>query len=219
MVGNTVVAGGEGIWMIDINTNKETKIDSAHVLINCVRIYDKKILSCAPDKTIQILDTFSGKSEIIHGHDAEVMCMDISDTTLVTGSADNSIKIWKINTGELTATLLGHTKKVWNVKIHQNNCIISASEDTTIKIWDLNTGTCTRTLTGHVSDVCAICVKDNALVSASWDWSIKIWNLSEGRCCFTLDGHQDNVVSVGVRDDMVVSMSNDGTIKIWKGIN
>jgi WD40 repeat protein len=117
------------------------------------------------------------------GHDSSVLSVSISSDgqTLVSGSLDNTIKIWNLETGELRRTLTGHDSSVYSVSISSDGqTLVSGSDDKTIKIWNLETGELRRTLTGHDSSVYSVSISSDGqtLVSGSLDNTIKIWNLS-----------------------------------------
>jgi WD40 repeat protein len=59
---------------------------------------------------------------------------------LVSGSNDNTIKIWDLITYQIKATLVGHQNFVCTISIcPDGNKLASGSYDETIKIWDLKT--------------------------------------------------------------------------------
>src|SRR3990170_8797570 len=98
---------------------------------------------------------------------------------IVSGSSDNSIKIWNAETGELIRTLLGHTNSVWSVCFSSDNKqIVSGSCDRSIKIWNAETGELIRTLLGHTATVTSVCFSSNnkQIISGGCDNSIKTWN-------------------------------------------
>ena len=72
---------------------------------------------------------------------------------LASGSVDNSIIIWDINTGNNIRTLKGHSNWVCCLAVLPNGCLASGSVDNSIIIWDINTGNNIRTLKGHSSYV------------------------------------------------------------------
>ena len=57
---------------------------------------------------------------------------------IVSGSDDNTIKIWDCVTGRLIGTLVDHTGSVNSVACSSvNQMIVSGSDDLTIKIYNL----------------------------------------------------------------------------------
>ncbi len=72
------------------------------------------------------------------GHSGAVYSVGISPDgqTLVSGSVDNTIKIWNLANGNLIRTLAGHSSSVWSVAISPDGqTLVSGSADNTIKIW------------------------------------------------------------------------------------
>jgi WD40 repeat protein len=74
----------------------------------------------------------------------------LSNGLLATGSRDNTVKIWDLNTGECTSTLEGHKSYV-SLLIKGADFLLTGTEpvDNTVKIWDLNTETCLQTWKNH----------------------------------------------------------------------
>jgi WD40 repeat protein len=99
-------------------------------------------------------------------------------TRIISGSYDNTIKIWNANTGECIKTLEGHSNTVQSVAYSPDGTkIISGSYDKTIKIWDANTGQCLKTLEGHSERVNSVAfnLDGTKIISGSVDNTIKIW--------------------------------------------
>ena len=85
-----------------------------------------------------------------HSYDVNSVAYSPDSTKIISGSGDNTIKIWDANTGECLKTLEGHSYGVYSVAYSPDGTkIISGSHDKTIKIWDANTGECLKTLEGH----------------------------------------------------------------------
>lgn len=91
--------------------------------------------------------------KVLKGHDDHVItCLQFSGNRIVSGSDDNTLKVWSAVTGKCLRTLVGHTGGVWSSQM-SGNIIISGSTDRTLKVWDMETGDCVHTLQGHTSTV------------------------------------------------------------------
>lgn len=85
---------------------------------------------------LQLLHSF-------HAHDTPVgrFAWSTDGGQLATPSADRTVKIWDIKTGQLIRTLSGHTERVicvaWSPR---GDTLASGSDDQTAKIWDTKSG-------------------------------------------------------------------------------
>ncbi len=143
---------------------------------------------------------------------------------IVSGSHDNTIKIWDTADGSLLHTLKGHTNSIWSIAISPDGLrIVSGSNDKTIRIWNADNGSLLQTLTGHNSTIYSVAISPDSLriVSGSHDETIRIWNAVNGSLLHTLKGHTYSVRSVAFSPDgsRIVSGGDDGTIKIWDAVN
>ncbi|MBD2438424.1 serine/threonine-protein kinase [Nostoc sp. FACHB-110] len=164
---------------------------------------------------IQLTQTLTG-----HNNNVKSLAITPDGQTLVSGSSDQTIKVWNLANGSLIGTLLSHSSGVISVAISSDGqTLASSSNDQTIKIWNLKTRALIRTLRGHEGAVWSVAISPDGqtLVSASGDKTIKIWNLVTGNLIRTLTGHTTSVWAVAISPDgqIIVSGSNDKTIKIW----
>jgi WD40 repeat protein len=66
---------------------------------------------------------------------------------IISGSDDNTLKLWDADSGNCILTLSGHSESVWAAAFSPDGKrIISGSFDSTIKIWDAQTGQCLLTM-------------------------------------------------------------------------
>ena len=64
------------------------------------------------------------------------VCISSDGRTLASGSEDNTIKLWDIDTGKLRHTLSGLSDAVNSVSISPDGrTLASGSDDKTIKLW------------------------------------------------------------------------------------
>ena len=58
------------------------------------------------------------------------------DGRLASGADDRTIKIWDPASGQLKATLKGHSGVVWALAVLPDGRLASGADDLTIKLWD-----------------------------------------------------------------------------------
>jgi WD40 repeat protein len=116
-----------------------------------------------------------------HGHIVRALKISADGQWLASGSWDQTIKIWHLESGKLIRTLKGHTDKVYAIALSPDEQIIaSSSADQTIKLWHFDSGELLATFTGHTDIVTALTFTSSGdmLVSGSLDKTIKIWQRS-----------------------------------------
>eukprot|EP00658_Telonema_sp_P-2_P025516 TRINITY_DN20279_c0_g1_i1.p2 TRINITY_DN20279_c0_g1~~TRINITY_DN20279_c0_g1_i1.p2 ORF type:complete len:211 (-),score=30.83 TRINITY_DN20279_c0_g1_i1:123-755(-) len=71
------------------------------------------------------------------GHSKEVTALECcsSRELLISGSRDASLKVWRVETGECVASLVGHLGAVRAIALSADNRILSGSADATVKQW------------------------------------------------------------------------------------
>lgn len=94
---------------------------------------------------------------------------------IISGSLDNTIKLWDMITGKCIRTLFGHVEGVWSLA-YDTLRIVSGSHDKTIRVWDLGSGKCMYALEGHGGPVTAVGLSDTKIISTSDDGDIRIWD-------------------------------------------
>lgn len=154
----------------------------------------------------------------------------ISDITLsseskfaLTGSWDNTLRLWDIEAGRTTYRFMGHTKDVLSVTMSPDNRqIISSSRDRTIKLWN-TLAECKHTFdTSQHSDwISSVRFtpsgKESVIVSAGWDRKINLWSQSEFTVKNSFEGHTDPINSVTISPDgsFIASGGKDNLVIIW----
>ncbi|KAL9104196.1 MAG: hypothetical protein Q9163_000848 [Psora crenata] len=150
------------------------------------------------------------------GHHHSVRAIAAHADTLVSGSYDCTVRVWKISTGETVHRLQGHTQKVYSVVLDQkrNRCI-SGSMDNVVKVWSLDTGMALFNLEGHSSLVGLLDLQQDRLVSAAADSTLRIWDPENGHCRSTLSAHT-GAITCFQHDGQKVISGSDRTLKMWK---
>lgn len=167
------------------------------------------------DRNIAIAKTLTGHTSFVND-----LIVSPDSRLLMSASADKTIKVWDLQTGELLKTLTGATSFVNALTITlDGSFLIGASADKTIRVWDLQTGELTNTLRGHTSFVDDIVMSPDGqiLVSTGADKTIRIWHLETGEMLHVLQGHSGfvNALSISTDGKTLVSGSADSSLKVW----
>ena len=120
----------------------------------------------------------------------------------LSGSVDNTLRLWDLATGETLRILEGHTSSVTAVAVFADGGrALSGSAWTTPCGCGISaTGGTLRTLEGHTGGVTAVAVfaDGSRALSGSRDNTLRLWDLATGESLRTLEGHTDGVTAVAV---------------------
>ncbi|KIM34762.1 hypothetical protein M413DRAFT_33045 [Hebeloma cylindrosporum] len=149
---------------------------------------------------------------------------------IVSGSDDNSVRVWDALTGVELKQLNGHTSQVTSVAFSSDGShIVSGSWDKSVRVWDALTGAELKQLNGHTDGSLLLHFHLMALtlsldlmitlhiVSGSDDKSVRVWDALTSAELKQLNGHTDCVISVAFSPDgsRIVSGSNDNSVRVW----
>ena len=161
------------------------------------------------------------RKSILEGHSDNVSALAFSpdSRTLATGSFDDTIRLWDVETDAHKFTLTGHTGSIKSVAFSPDgNTLASASRDGTVRLWDTISGAHKSTLIGYTNTV-AFSPDGKTLASAGGlnHKDIQLWDVTTGTYKSTLTGHTKEVSHVAFSPDgkTLISGSFDGTILLW----
>uniref|UniRef100_K3W6D9 WD40 repeat-containing protein SMU1 n=1 Tax=Globisporangium ultimum (strain ATCC 200006 / CBS 805.95 / DAOM BR144) TaxID=431595 RepID=K3W6D9_GLOUD len=103
-----------------------------------------------------------------------------SETHLVTGGYDQTVRLFDIQTGVVSKTFRGHVASVCDAQFNRHaNLIVSGSKDGTIRLWDILSGLCVHTLRQTLGEVTSVSMASNGytLLSGSRNNSNRLWDL------------------------------------------
>ncbi len=143
-----------------------------------------------------------------------------SDGRALTGSADQTVKLWDVTTGRCLLSFEGHRGPVASVLFHPDGVhAASGSADRCLKIWNLQSGECVWTLEGHTGAVKAIAFSPEGrlLLSGSEDGICRLWDVAAHSCLRTFEAQVKPITAVSFSPDgqRVLMGSTDGTLKLW----
>jgi len=172
-------------------------------------------------KIITLTRITGSQTAVLSEHTKAVSSLTFSPdgSFLVSGSSDNTIKLWDIQTGGVAKTFYGHTYHVLSVSISANcTTIASGSKDRTIRLWDIQTEECYCIIEqlDWVESLRFSPKDPQHLISVS-DYKVQHWDTNGcqinsphngSHIAFSLDGTQ--IVSCQQKD-ILVQDSNYGT--------
>jgi pleiotropic regulator 1 len=137
-----------------------------------------------------------------------------------TGSADRTIKIWDLASGQLRLTLTGHIEQVTGLAVSDRHpYMFSCGLDKMVKCWDLEYNKVIRHYHGHLSGLYALALHPglDLLMTGGRDSSCRVWDMRTKAQVFCLSGHDNTVCSILAQsaDPQVITGSHDSTIKLW----
>ena len=152
----------------------------------------------------------------LEGHKGQVLSVAFSPdgNLVVSGSVDNTMRLWLIEEGRLFRTMQGHTFPFMAVRFSPNGVnLATGSMDGLVRVWQVSNGTLLRTLKGHAGWVTGLDFSKDGkyLVSGSDDFTVRVWRLSDYKLIQTIDEGMGSITSV--------AFSPDATKLAWSEID
>lgn len=128
---------------------------------------------------------------ILTGHTHHVNSIDynVKGNLIVSGAADENIRLWDVRQSKCLRILAAHSDPVTAVGFAPDGTIVvSASHDGLIRLWDTATGQCLKTLVSATkSPVMYVRFTPNGryLLASTMDGCIRLWDYMKDKCAKT----------------------------------
>ena len=162
------------------------------------------------------LETKVGRSLTGHSSIVDSVTFSPDSKLLASGSYDNTIKLWNVETKQEIATLVGHSSSVNSVAFSPDGKLLaSGSSDDTVKLWDVETEHEIASLEGHSSSVNSVAFSpDGKLLASNGSSEIKLWNVETKQEIAALENNYYNNISFSPDSTMLAS-GRGNTIRLW----
>ncbi|KAA1469223.1 WD40 repeat-like protein [Dentipellis sp. KUC8613] len=135
--------------------------------------------------------------------------------TLFTGSKDQSVKEWCLETDVLVREITGvHDGSILSLCVH-GGYLASAGSDRSVAVWDLERDKLVCMLRDHEDSVLCVRFNDRKLVSCSKDRKVRVYSWPDLKPQHELVGHRAAINAIAISDTFVVSASGDRSIRLW----
>ncbi|PWN36181.1 uncharacterized protein FA14DRAFT_161015 [Meira miltonrushii] len=154
---------------------------------------------------------------LMPGHTGFVTAMKLKGrTTLVTGSYDETIRVWDLRTGACKKVLKAKAIACLDFLAEEGILAAGLYDTGRVMIWDMRTWTLLQTLSGHNRGIRNVALNSDYLVSVGQDKAIVVWDWRNGTKIVRF-GQQSNVsLGVSIVDhDKIVAVTVDGIIRTF----
>ncbi|HEY6952269.1 MAG TPA: WD40 repeat domain-containing protein, partial [Bacteroidota bacterium] len=163
------------------------------------------------------------------GHTKSLTCALFSPDGkyLLSGSTDNTIKVWEIASGKEFRTLNGPTRRITSMAISPDGrYVVSGDEEyrNNLKLWNLSTGQIEKTFGGHPEIEGTTCVAfspDGKYILSGGDTTVKLWDIASGKEIRRFIGNTSGIRAIVVSPDgrYVVCGSRDNIVTTVDSLN
>lgn len=159
----------------------------------------------------------------LRGHEGNVRGIEFTPDgkRIVTGSFDQTIRVWDATTGEELLRLTDPDGAVTRIALSPDGTRVAAAySDGRVVVWDLGTAKPVFTLTGHTGPVRGVAYdpRRKLIATAGDDKTVKVWDATNGQQLYIFRGHSNQVWPVAFSRDgtRIVSGSVDQTAMVWE---
>ena len=140
--------------------------------------------------------------------------------TIVTGSWDNTIRLWDVRTGKNRKTLKRHSYYGISSVAYSpdGKTIASGGADKTLQLWNARTGKNKKTLTDDGEGVNSVKFSPDGKTIASIEGknSVRLWNARTGYNIITFNPHTEYIYSIAYSpDSKTIAIGGMETLELW----
>jgi len=144
------------------------------------------------DAVLTSLTTLPAPPRLLTGHLGDTFDIALSpdDRYVVAGGADQTARLWDLETGQTVRVFYGHNDLVAGVDFSPDGkYIVTGSHDNTARLWDVSTGKTVQVFTGQNDIVDNIIFSpDGRFIITTGPGEARVWNISTGQTVQVISG-------------------------------
>lgn len=249
--------------LANFKISKKIQTDHFDEITSILPIENNYVCTGSKDKTIKIWNIdLEKKIGEFTGHDGSVTCLqkiilnsneldrrrnilkkilgkeiEIKENFILSGSSDNTIKLWNLNLKNLARNINIHNNSITGIiSCKDQRSFISCSSDKTIKLFDILNETIIQNINAHHAPIKSIIIfNDNIrFATADEEGIIIIWKMVTSFCInyqrflvktilmekiIKNEDYIDSMINSALNFNYLIVAGKNGRIKIWNYLN
>ncbi|CAI0447471.1 unnamed protein product [Linum tenue] len=188
---------------------------------------NKSVIAASSSNKLFVWDVNSGRQlHTLTGHVDKVCAVDVSKVSsryVVSSAYDRTIKLWDLQKGYCTNTIMFHSNCNALCFSTDGQTICSGHVDGNLRLWDIQSGRLLSEVAAHSSAITSLSLSrnGNTILSSGRDNQHNIFDIRSLEVCGTLRASGNRVATNWSRsclspdDKYVAAGSADGSVYIW----
>lgn len=156
-----------------------------------------------------------------HIENVTALAMSRAGDLMVSGGADDNVKIWAIPGGKLLTSVRAQSGAITALTLSADGkTLAAATRNNRVTLWRAPEGKLLRTLAAHKGGVTALDMDADGriLVSASRDKTVRLWDVLSGKQVRVVQGITHPVSALALTPDgkLLATDALDGSVSLWR---
>lgn len=222
--GRAAESGVVRVWEVAGGTLLWSATDARDLITSVCWAPDGTLFAASADRQILRYGADGRVKATLLGHSGPVLCAGVSPdgSTLATGGADRTVRVWSVAKNAWLRTLSSHSEPVqclaWSP---DSKHLASGSKDRSIRIFQPGIGRLVRIVRDHgAAEITALAwsADGKRLASGASDGKVRIIDGASALILAKHEGHADWITALAATQDGFVAADWSGVVKEWPAV-